>query len=63
MTPLKLEIVQLRHGLRIVRPEGAVGTTGWSPKAWQASPILAGELPLDAFLDANPNFELEEITL
>ena len=32
---MKLEITELRTGY-IVRPEGAVGTIGWSPKPWSA---------------------------
>ena len=32
---MKLEITELRKGY-IVRPEGAVGTIGWSPKPWEA---------------------------
>lgn len=32
---MKLEIIQTRTGF-VVRPEGAVGTIGWSPKPWSA---------------------------
>lgn len=32
---MKLEITELRTGY-IVRPEGAVGTIGWTPKPWSA---------------------------
>lgn len=32
---MKLEITQLRTGY-IVRPEGAVGTIGWTPQPWSA---------------------------
>ena len=32
---MKLEITELRKGY-IVRPEGAVGTIGWTPKPWSA---------------------------
>ena len=32
---MKLEITELRTGF-IVRPEGAVGTIGWTPKPWSA---------------------------
>jgi len=32
---MKLEITQLRTGY-VVRPEGAVGTIGWTPKPWSA---------------------------
>ena len=32
---MKLEITQTRTGF-VVRPEGAVGTIGWSPKPWSA---------------------------
>jgi hypothetical protein len=32
---MNLEIIELRTGY-IVRPEGAVGTIGWTPKPWSA---------------------------
>ena len=32
---MKLEITALRTGF-VVRPEGKVGTIGWSPKPWSA---------------------------
>jgi len=32
---MKLEITELRTGY-IVRPEGAVGTIGWTPQPWSA---------------------------
>ena len=32
---MKLEITEVRTGY-IVRPEGAVGTIGWTPKPWSA---------------------------
>jgi hypothetical protein len=32
---MKLEITEVRTGY-IVRPEGAIGTIGWSPKPWSA---------------------------
>ena len=32
---MKLEITELRTGY-IVRPEGKVGTIGWTPKPWEA---------------------------
>jgi hypothetical protein len=32
---MKLEITELRKGC-IVRPEGKVGTIGWTPKPWSA---------------------------
>jgi len=32
---MKLEIVETRTGY-IVRPEGKVGTIGWTPKPWSA---------------------------
>lgn len=32
---MKLEITQTRTGF-VVRPEGAVGSIGWSPKPWSA---------------------------
>ena len=32
---MKLEITELRTGY-IVRPEGKVGTIGWTPKPWSA---------------------------
>jgi hypothetical protein len=32
---MKLEITEIRTGY-IVRPEGAVGTIGWTPKPWSA---------------------------
>jgi hypothetical protein len=33
---MKLEATQLRDGKWCVRPEGQLGTCGWSPKAWTA---------------------------
>lgn len=59
MTRLKVEM--LRSGTKIVRPDGAVGTCGWSPKAWTLAVIHRNEAPRVAFLKANPNWNEGEI--
>lgn len=57
----RLEVETLRSGTKIVRPAHAVGTCGWSPKAWTLAVIRRGETPLRAFLKANPNWTEGEI--
>jgi|DEB0MinimDraft_6_1074348.scaffolds.fasta_scaffold05288_16 hypothetical protein len=31
---MRLVIVELNNGKLFIRPEGGLGTMGWSPKAW-----------------------------
>lgn len=57
----ELETETLRSGTRLVRPAGTLGTCGWSPKAWQVGVIRMGQLPVAAFLEANPNWSRDEI--
>lgn len=61
MTPVKLTVETLRNGVRIVRPEGALGTCGFYPKSWELAVVERGDLPVRAFLEANPNFTYEEL--
>ncbi len=38
---MKLEATRLRSGQWCVRPEGQLGTCGWSPAAWTARYVKA----------------------
>lgn len=54
---------RLRNGTVLARPEGALGTCGWSPKAWTMAYVSRGRDPVDAFLASNRNWNREEIDL
>lgn len=53
---MKLELIG-----RVVRPLGALGTCGWSPKAWQATYVGRYETAETAFLAANKNWTMEDL--
>jgi hypothetical protein len=55
-----LELIRISTGT-IVRPKGAAGTCGWSPKAWQCAYVSVRDTPVIAFLRANPNWKASEI--
>ena len=38
---MKLEATELRNGKWCVRPEGQLGTIGWSPQPWSARLVTA----------------------
>jgi hypothetical protein len=38
---MKLEATKLRDNKWCVRPEGQLGTIGWSPKPWEAKFVTA----------------------
>lgn len=59
---MKLSIERLKT-ITIVRPASALGTCGFSPKAWQAGVIQRNESPIAAFLRSNPNWTIEELEL
>lgn len=54
-----LEVIHLNDG-SYVRPFGAVGTCGFSPRAWQIALIEPWQTPVDAFLEVNPKWSLYE---
>ena len=62
--PVKLEVETLRSGSVYVRPAGALGTCGWSPKAWTIARVDRRRRfdPVAAFLAANPNWNKSEVT-
>ena len=60
MNNIRLEVITLAGG-RFVRPSHCLGTCGFNPKAWQISPIKAGQSPIAAFLSFNPNWNKEEL--
>lgn len=61
-----LEVVRLRSGTEVVGPKDSCGTCGWHPKAWTLGVITKRgwyrQKPIDAFLEANPNWNREEVT-
>ena len=59
MTRLVTE--RLRSGTLIVRPEGTLGTCGFSPKAWNLAIVRRGGSYIEAFLEANKNWKREEL--
>ena len=56
---IKLLVTTLRSGTAVVRPEGALGTCGWYPKAWTLA-VVRGDVRR-SFLDANPNWNEADI--
>lgn len=62
MTKLELETERLRT-CTIVRPVGALGTMGFSPKAWQVAKVYGRESPITAFLKSNKNWTRDEVTM
>ena len=54
---MKLEVTELRTLNKIVRPAGARGTCGFSPKPWTAAVMKRGETPEQAFLRTNPKWK------
>ena len=61
MQSIKLKTIALSNRA-YVRPSYGLGTCGFYPKAWQVSPIKRGQSPIDAFLNANPNWKREEVS-
>ena len=59
MNQIKLVILTLGNS-RYAKPSHGLGSCGWSPKAWQLSPIKRGQSPITAFLECNPNWRKEE---
>lgn len=56
-----LEIINFRSGAKAVKPEGLLGTCGWSPKAWQIACVLPDETAVEAFLANNDNWSRDEL--
>jgi hypothetical protein len=52
---MKLEATYLRDNLWAVRPEGQLGTCGWSPRAWTVAYVRATN-PLNAIAKARTLF-------
>lgn len=48
-----LEATELRPGCYVVRPAGACGTVGWSPRPWNAVAVNARSAA-DALRKVNP---------
>jgi hypothetical protein len=57
---MKLLVEKLRSGALVVRPEGALGTCGWYPRAWTLA-VVDGDVR-SSFLDNNPNWVDSDIT-
>jgi len=51
-----LEVINFRSGAKGVKPEGQLGTCGWSPRAWQPE-----ESAKEAFLEENSNWSADQI--
>ena len=64
----KLEIIKLITG-EFVKPINECGTCGFYPKAWQIAPIRhfyfsnVRQSPIDAFLNCNKNWNINEVTI
>ena len=58
---MKLGVTHLRT-YKLVRPQGQLGSCGWSPKAWTAVPVNPGEEPITEFLRVNKNWKLSDIS-
>lgn len=58
---VNLCVERMRSGARIVRPQHAIGTCGWHPKAWQAVYLKGSQNPVDAFLEQNRLWEFYHI--
>jgi hypothetical protein len=61
MNTIKLKTIVLANST-FVRPSHALGSCGFYPKAWQIAPLKAGQSVVDAFLSANNNWTIGEIT-
>ena len=65
---MKLSVTDLRSANRVkigfvVRPEGRLGTCGWSPKTWTAVAIYSlRENPIEEFLRENKKWEPSDIS-
>ena len=61
MHKIKLDTIVLKN-TTMVRPSHGLGTCGFYPKAWQIAPVKKGQSVIDAFLSANPNWTMGELT-
>ena len=61
MEKIKLKTIALSNRA-YVRPSHALGTCGFYPKAWQIAPLKIGQSPIHAFLNANHNWKIEEVS-
>jgi len=58
---VNLEVINFRSGAKGVKPEGQLGTCGWSPRAWQICMMLPDETAQEAFLEGNSNWTADQI--
>jgi hypothetical protein len=60
MHKIKLNKIVFKN-TTMVRPNHALGSCGFYPKAWQIAPLKKGQSVIDAFLSANHNWTRGEI--